>query len=119
VKNETGEKAYDTVDVKIIPDLLKGTTRTFNDVLWEMVPGGYDFELLLKLSDSTVFKGRLRHKLEVKIWDEQILDWIDSSKYTWWIFDNGNLRITITDENEIQARMNQIGKKTKVQVKFL
>lgn len=120
VKNETGEKAYDTVDVKIIPDLLKGTTRIFNDVLWEEVSDPFDYDgLRLKILDTSVFKGRLLHKLEVSIWDEQKMDWIDSAKYYLRIDANGNLMLSTSDETEIQARINLIGKKTKVRVKFL
>jgi hypothetical protein len=119
VKNETGEKAYDTVTVTIIPDLLKGTTRIFNDVLWEGVSDAFDYELRLKILDTSVFKGRLRHKLEVSIWDEQKMDWIDSAKYYQWIDDNGNLILSTFDESEILARINLIGKKTRLRVKFL
>lgn len=119
VKNETGEKAYDTVAVTIIPDFLKGTTRIYENVIWEEIETLFDYEIRLKITDSVNLKGRLRNKLEVSIWDEQKLDWIDSSKYTWWIFEGGNLFIPITDETEIQLRSKDVGKKTKVRVKFL
>jgi hypothetical protein len=121
VKNELGLLAYDTVNIKVLPDALKGTTRIFENELWEVyedVAWGGNYVVVV-IFEQDLFENRFDGNMEVRVWDEEKKEWSDPAKFEWYITEGGSLFIMYPYLDDEEAYFKMVGVKTRVQVKFL
>ena len=113
VENEFGLKAADTMKVRVLPDPLKGLTMIFEDQVWKWGDGDWGAFVFLDILDSRITEYRETINTEVRLWDEEKKEWSDPGKYSWYALP-GEMLIyyPVTDTSVL-------GKKEKVQVKFL
>jgi hypothetical protein len=119
VENEYGLESSDTLDVKVLPDPYKGTTRVFENMEWIRIPGGWGDDLGIKINNPDYFIERNPSNMEVRVWDEEKKDWMNPNNYGWSSTLDGNLFIMYShlDDEEVFSKL--VGVKTRVQVKFL
>lgn len=119
VKNEIGLSAFDTIEIKVLPDRLKGTALVFENELWENLDGPFDYIVAIVIDDPDLFFNRSEDNMEVRIWDEEKKDWADPKKFEWTISEGGRLLIFYPYLDDIDTYYKMAGTKTRVQVKFL
>jgi hypothetical protein len=112
--NEFGLKSFDTLELKVIPDSLSGTTKIYNDIPWMLNDDGWGPYVYLSLEDGDVFLNRNENSIYVHIWNEAKNDWYSSQGFYWVIRGKALLIFNIDYTNE-----TFIGKKARVQVMFL
>jgi len=120
VINEYGAAAFDTVEVQVMPDPLKGTTRLFEDLKWQLQGNDeWGYAILLILNDPDLFINRFSGNMEIKVWDEEKNEWFAADKYYWYTRPSGDLYIELILDGEYASYIKMNGVKTKVQVKIL
>jgi hypothetical protein len=123
VVNELGIRASDTVTVTVLPDSMTGKTLVFENLTWEkyMEPDngwGEWIYVALRVKDSR-FLGREPKDIELSVWNEASRVWEAPGTYEFFVDADGTLVVYYPwDENE-SIYFKDLGKKTKVQVKFL
>ncbi len=119
VENELGLEASDTMEVKVLPDPYKGTTRVFENVEWKRIPGAWGDDLAIIIYDPDYFIERYISNMEVKVWDVDKKDWFDPNNFGWYSTWEGNLIIKYSHLDDEEVFVKLVGVKTRVQVKFL
>jgi len=118
VRNEVGAIGADTMQVTVLPDPLKGTTRIFEDRVWEKREIFLSPYVSIEIKEQDFFRYRNNRNMEVRVWDEQKREWSDSKKYGWYA-DSFGLTIPYPWNEDEKIYLKEVGKKTRVQVKFL
>ena len=112
--NELGLSSKDTVEVKVIPDALSGTTRTYDDLPWIYTNDDeWGLNLYLNIDEPNTFADRNKDNTEVKVWDRPVRHGCNLMKYIGSHMLNGMLIYKIVYPFE-----PLIGTKTKVQIRF-
>jgi hypothetical protein len=119
VKNEIGLSDYDTVEIKVLPDALKGTVRVFENELWERVEDGWGDYVAIIIYEPDLFENRFDGNMEVRVWDDEKKEWSDPAKFEWYSSEGGGLFIMYPYLEDYEAYYKMVGVKTRVQVKFL
>ena len=119
VRNEIELSSYDTVEVIVSPDPLKGTTRIYEWEHWELFTGGFEEFITIRLYEPVLFKNRASENFEVRLWDENKKSWGDPSDISWYTLDNGTLWIYPDPAMSNYDYYKLNGVKAKVQVKYL
>lgn len=119
VKNDVGLSAYDTVEINVLPDPLKGTVRIFENELWERIQDDWSDYIAIVIYEGDLFINRTEDNMEVRVWDEEKKEWADSKKFVWYADESGRLFIYYPGIEDIGSYYKFAGTKTKVQVKFL
>ena len=119
VKNEIGLTAYDTMELKVSPDPMKGTTRIYEYEHWELFTGGFEEFITIRLYEPVLFKNRATENFEVRVWDENKKSWGDTSEIYWYTLDDGTLWIYPNPAMGNYDFYKLDGVKAKVQVKYL
>jgi hypothetical protein len=118
VRNEKGLTAYDTVQVTVLPDPLKGTVKVLNDLVWQEIVyedwgWGTATEVILELSDPTLSEKRIPANTEVRVWIDSTQKWTAPNEYEWYAYSNGMMKIIHPSTD-----LKEVGKKTKVELRF-
>jgi hypothetical protein len=119
VKNEVGLSDFDTLEIKVLPDPLKGTIRVFENVIWKITYDDWGDYISIVIYDQNLFVNRDTGNMEVRVWDDLKKDWSDSKKYEWTTDDTGGLMIFYPYLEDLDAYYKMAGVKARVQVKFL
>jgi hypothetical protein len=119
VKNEFGISGYDTVEIKVLPDPLKGTTRVFEDIVWKRVDDGWGEYIAIIIPEPDFFENRFEGNMEVRVWDEEKKEWFDPKKFKWDTNEEFGLRIYYSCLCDQDVYFKMAGVKTRIQVKFL
>ena len=112
VTNEIGLKNTDTLEVKVMPDTLPGSTKIYENLTWTLFDKGLDYVAVLKIYEPDIFTGRNLNNLEIRVWDEVKKDWMASNNFSWESDKNGLTIYYYYDPADY------LGKKAKVWVKF-
>jgi hypothetical protein len=113
VTNELGLSSRDTVEVKVLPDSLSGTTRIFESVPWILVNNDWQQYLYLNIAEPETFIVRNIENTEVTVWDQQAQAWLKPNELRWYT-DVIGLTIYYTNY-PLESLINT---KTKVRVRF-
>lgn len=120
VIGENGLSALDTMEIKVLPDPLKGTTRIIEDVVWENFPGPFWDIVAILIKDPGLFTDRYAGNMELSVWDDEKKEWSDSKIFEWdYSIDYQVLFIYNTYSDDDAAYYKMMGVKTRVRVKFL
>jgi hypothetical protein len=119
VKNDVGLTSYDTMEIKVLPDPLKGTTRVFENVAWERIKDGWDDYIAIIMYQPDLFTNRYEGNMELRVWDADKKEWSDPKKYEWYTSYGGGLFILYPYLDDEEAYFKMDGVKTRVEVKFL
>ena len=111
--------ALDTMEIKVLPDPLKGTTQIIEDVVWEFFPGPFWDIVAIQIKDPGLFADRYEANMELSIWDTEKKEWSDSKKYYWEIYEPGGVMIYYPFLGDGVDYYKMVGVKTRVRVKFL
>lgn len=124
VENELGLRAADTLTVTVLPDQLTGTTLVFENQVWEkfIEPDngwGEWIYVAIRLKDAR-FEGREYTNLEVRVWNESKQDWDPADTYAFEVYKQDGIVVVYYPWNENESiYFKDLGKKTRLQVKFL
>lgn len=119
VTNEVGMSDSDTLEIKVLPDPHKGSTRIFDSVIWKIVYDEWGDYIAIIIKDQDLFVNRDFRNMEVRVWDFEKKDWSDAKKFEWTTDGSGNLMIFYHYLMDIDAYYKIAGVKARVQVKFL
>jgi hypothetical protein len=113
VVNELGFKSADTMEVTVLPDPLKGTTRIYEDLVWKgIIDYDWGHSVYMQIYDQEFTDLRNHDNMEVWVWDEKKSAWFNPDFFPWYSY-GGSVLIYSSD-----ADTTLIGKKTRVQMKF-
>ena len=112
VTNEIGLKNADTIQVKVMPDTLPGSTKIYENLTWTLLDNGWDYFAILKIPESNTFFGRNENNTAIMVWDERKKEWMPSYYIEW---EADNLGLTIYYRG---TPADYLGKKAKVWVKL-
>jgi hypothetical protein len=119
VKNEVGLTDTDTLEIKVLPDPLKGSIRVFENVIWKIIYDDWGDYISIVIYDQDLFVNRDSGNMEVRVWDDLKKDWSDSKKFNWTTYESGLLMIFYPYIEDMDAYFKMAGVKARVQVKFL
>jgi len=111
--------ALDTMEIKVLPDPLKGTTRIIEDVVWQIFDGGFWEIVAIKINEPGLFADRYEGNMELSVWDDEKKEWSDSKKIYWEIYEPGGVMIYYPFLGDGVDYYKMVGVKTRVRVKFL
>jgi hypothetical protein len=107
------------MEIKVLPDPLKGTTRVFENVAWERIKDGWDDYIAIIMYQPDLFTNRYEGNMELRVWDADKKEWSDPKKYEWYTSYGGGLFILYPYLDDEEAYFKMDGVKTRVEVKFL
>jgi hypothetical protein len=111
-----GSKGSDSMEVFVGPDKFKGQTRIYEDSVWKILNWDGHPLLSIYIFNQELFPYRNEYNMEIKVWDEQKNDWYDNAAFGWVTTIHGDLWITYRG---YYYPSNWLGKKAKIQVRFL
>jgi hypothetical protein len=112
VTNELGLKNADTIQVKVLPDTLPGSTKYYENLTWTLLDNGWDYLAILKIPEPDVFVGRNENNTEIRVWDERKNAWMSSNDFAWAGDKDGLIIYNYFEPSDY------LGKKAKVWVRF-
>jgi hypothetical protein len=116
VHDLNGSKGSDSMEVFVGPDKFKGQTRMYEDSVWSIQYwDGYPY-ISINIFNPDLFPFRNESNMEMKIWDDQKNDWYDTTVFGWTTTNEGELSI-FNQGNSYPSYL--VGKKAKIQVRFL